>query len=66
MANERTMTCPDCGVEMNRHAEKISYAEGLATPEAADPRTGGVLEEFHTCPVCGKAHARRAEDDLAA
>ena len=29
------MSCPDCGVEMNRHAEKIDYSATLAEPDAA-------------------------------
>jgi predicted RNA-binding Zn-ribbon protein involved in translation (DUF1610 family) len=54
------MICPDCGVEMNHHAEKIDYAAALDEPSAIDPDFGGVLEEIHTCPVCGKTETRRA------
>ncbi len=53
------MICPDCGVEMNYHAEKLDYTAALTEPEAVDPDLGGVLEEVHTCPRCGKAAARR-------
>jgi predicted RNA-binding Zn-ribbon protein involved in translation (DUF1610 family) len=52
------MSCPDCGVEMNQHAEKIDYA---AEPDEIDEDFGGVLEEVHTCPACGKTHTRRAK-----
>ena len=54
------MICPRCGVEMNRHAEKVDYSAGPADPEAADPDFGGVVEEFYTCPECGQTLARRA------
>jgi ribosomal protein S27AE len=54
------MICPRCGVEMNRHAEKVDYAAGLADPEAVDTDFGGVVEEFHTCPECGQTLSRRA------
>ncbi|HYE65759.1 MAG TPA: hypothetical protein VD966_09250 [Pyrinomonadaceae bacterium] len=54
------MVCSDCGVEMNQHAEKIDYTAALDEPEAADPDLGGVLEEVHSCPQCGKTHTRRA------
>ena len=55
------MICPDCGVEMNFHAEKIDYTAALEDAEAVDPDLGGVLEEAHTCPSCGRTHTRRAE-----
>ena len=61
MANEGEMDCPECGVKMNRHAEKLDYSEAPASPGSADPDLGGVLAEFHTCPACGTTHARRAE-----
>jgi predicted RNA-binding Zn-ribbon protein involved in translation (DUF1610 family) len=54
------MSCPDCGVEMNLHAEKIDYSAALAEPDAADPYLGGVIEEAHTCPECGRTLMRRA------
>ncbi|PYS80150.1 MAG: hypothetical protein DMF67_12245 [Acidobacteria bacterium] len=60
MAEDGKMICPRCGVEMNRHAEKIDYAAALADPAAVDPDFGGVVEEFHTCPECGQTLARRA------
>ena len=60
MEERGKMICPRCGVEMNRHAEKVDYAAGLAEPGAADPDFGGVVEEFHTCPECGQTLSRRA------
>jgi predicted RNA-binding Zn-ribbon protein involved in translation (DUF1610 family) len=61
--SQSKMICPDCGVEMNQHAEKIDYTAALDDPEAVDPDFGGVLEEAHTCPVCGKTELRRSRQD---
>jgi predicted RNA-binding Zn-ribbon protein involved in translation (DUF1610 family) len=60
MAEVKKMVCPDCGVEMNYHAEKIDYAAAFDDPAAIDPDFGGVLEEAHTCPECGKTALRHA------
>ena len=60
MTVKEKMVCPACGVEMNRHAEKIDYTAGDAEAEGFDPDLGGVLEEFHTCPHCGRTLSRRA------
>ena len=60
MTESKKMICPTCGVEMNRHAEKIDYGAGHAAPEAVDADFGGVVEEFHTCPRCGQTLSRRA------
>jgi len=53
------MKCPDCGADMNHHAEKIDYTAALRDPKASDPVLGGVIEEFHTCPKCGAGASRR-------
>lgn len=48
------VTCPQCGVEINHHASKLTYP---TTPEEAskiDPVLGGLLEDAHCCPECGK------------
>jgi hypothetical protein len=45
---------------MNRHAVKLVVA---ADPNAAsdiDPVLGGVMEEAHTCPGCGRTETRRS------
>ena len=55
------MKCPNCGAEMNQHAEKIDYTAGLKDPQFIDPVMGGVIEEFHTCQKCGSNGTRRAE-----
>lgn len=57
------MICPDCGVEMNHHADKIDYSAALDESVAIDPSFGGIVEEAHTCPSCGRTHLRRADSD---
>jgi len=52
--------CPQCGIAMNYHAEKIDYMAALTDPDAIDPDLGGVVEEVHTCPRCGNVGTRRA------
>lgn len=54
------MSCPDCNVEMNHHADKIDYSAALEDGKDADPAFGGIVEEAHTCPACGQTHLRRA------
>jgi ribosomal protein S27AE len=54
------MICPDCGVEMNHHADKIDYSAALEDGAGLDPAFGGIVEEAHTCPVCGRTHLRPA------
>ena len=46
------LSCPDCGAEMNHHANKIDY--DVDNPVLIDPVFGGVLKEAYTCPVCGR------------
>jgi len=61
MSGTNKMICPDCGSEMNYHAEKLDYTAACIEPEAVDPDLGGVLAEVHTCPRCGKMGTRRAQ-----
>jgi ribosomal protein S27AE len=61
MGDTKKMICSDCGIEMNYHAEKIDYTASLVDPHAVDPDLGGVLEEVHTCPRCGKIGTRRSQ-----
>jgi predicted RNA-binding Zn-ribbon protein involved in translation (DUF1610 family) len=61
MSDTRKMICPDCGIEMNYHAEKLDYTAALIDPDAVDPDLDGVLEEVHTCPECGKIGTRRSQ-----
>jgi ribosomal protein S27AE len=50
MARKRKR-CPECGAEMNFHAEKLDQSRAADDP-AADAALGGVVLEIHTCPVC--------------
>ena len=56
MTERPRITCPACGAEMNRHAEKVDSSG----TEGFDSELGGVLMEFHTCPACGLVVERRA------
>jgi len=57
--NRPKMKCPNCGSDMNQHAEKVDYTSALRDPKAVDSDLGGVIEEFHTCPKCGSGASRR-------
>jgi predicted RNA-binding Zn-ribbon protein involved in translation (DUF1610 family) len=65
MSANKKIICPDCGVEMNRHAEKMNYTIALAEPGAIDTDLGGVIEEAHTCPECGQTLMRRENETVA-
>ena len=58
MPESDRMKCPDCGAEMNHHADKLDY--GAASGEAPDGGEGGVVIEAHACPDCGRTAARAA------
>jgi predicted RNA-binding Zn-ribbon protein involved in translation (DUF1610 family) len=60
MAQANPLRCPQCGIAMNFHAEKLDSLTGLSEPDAVDPDLGGVVEEIHTCPGCGQVETRRA------
>ncbi|HKS26628.1 MAG TPA: hypothetical protein VJS44_02355 [Pyrinomonadaceae bacterium] len=60
------MICPDCHVEMNHHADKVDYSAALEDGAEADADFGGVVEEAHTCPSCGRTRTRRAAKEPAA
>jgi hypothetical protein len=57
--NRPKMICADCGAEMNHHAMKIDYS--IDDPALIDPAFGGVVQETHTCPLCGRIDLRQAE-----
>jgi rRNA maturation endonuclease Nob1 len=52
------MICPYCGAEMNHHAMKIDYS--VDDPSSIDPAFGGVVQEAHYCPECGRSALRQA------
>jgi len=52
------MICPNCHVEMNHHCDKVLQASDTQATQMDDGV--GVLEEFHTCPNCGRGGSRHA------
>ena len=54
------LICPSCRVEMNHHSDKLMYAADLPQAGAIDQSLGGFIEEFHTCPKCGRGACRHA------
>ncbi len=64
MSQPDKMLCPDCGVELNRHAEKIDYTAAFTEPGAVDSELGGVIVAAHTCPECGRTETRRANAQI--
>lgn len=60
MAVEK-MICPECGVEMNYHAEKIDHLTALRDPDSIDPDIDGAVSEIHSCPECGSSASRRSK-----
>ena len=59
MPESKKMRCGECATEMNYHAEKLDLTAALSQPEDIYPELGGILEEAHTCPDCGKTVTRR-------
>jgi ribosomal protein S27AE len=55
------MICSSCGVEMNYHADKLDYNAALTEPNKIDPELGGILDEVHTCPKCGRTDVRKTD-----
>ena len=60
MAEANPMICPDCGVPMNHHADKLRKEAHSDDASAFESALDGVIEQFHTCPQCGKTESRRA------
>ena len=54
------MICPNCGVEMNHHCDKLMYTTDPENTGQDDSGMGGTVEEFHTCPKCGGGASRHA------
>jgi hypothetical protein len=47
------LTCAECGVEMNRHAEKLDVFAAIGIAAAWDDDLGGSVEQLFCCPRCG-------------
>ena len=54
------MKCPDCGAEMNHHADKLVY------DDATDACEDGRILEAHACHVCGRSATRMLGADACA
>lgn len=54
------MICPQCGDEMNHHADKMVQSSGTPGSGADDHFEGGTITEFHTCANCGAGATRPA------
>ncbi len=63
MAERRpTMICPECGIEMNHHAEKLVDPSSREEAARMDPALGGVVHDMFTCPTCGSGASRPAAE----
>jgi predicted RNA-binding Zn-ribbon protein involved in translation (DUF1610 family) len=60
MPEANPMICPDCGIAMNHHADKVRKETGPGDEWVFDSGLGGVIEELHTCPQCGQSQSRRS------
>jgi predicted RNA-binding Zn-ribbon protein involved in translation (DUF1610 family) len=60
MANHK-LICPNCGGEMNHHADKLVYPANPDDTHQRFSELGGDVEETHACPGCGAVESRRAE-----
>ena len=57
MTEADKMICPDCGAEMNHHADKLVYGDAADGGE----EEGARVLEAHTCPGCGHNATRATE-----
>lgn len=56
----KPMICPECGATMNHHGEKLVEPRNAEEARLVDARLGGVVQEIHACPECGRAASRPA------
>lgn len=52
------MNCPNCGAEMNHHADKFVHDSAPGDEDAAEANV--FILEAHTCPACGHYATRAA------
>lgn len=45
------MKCPQCGAEMNHHADKLLASD-------SESNSKGTVMELHSCPACGSLASR--------
>jgi hypothetical protein len=53
------MFCDSCGARMNPHAEKPVIPDADDDGDRVDWAVGGLIEEIHQCPGCGRVQSRR-------
>ncbi|HEY4675650.1 MAG TPA: hypothetical protein VIJ01_00730 [Candidatus Angelobacter sp.] len=53
------MICPECGGEMNHHADKLVHSSEPPGSSANHHFEDGTVTEFHTCGKCGIGAARQ-------
>lgn len=46
--------CPDCGVEVNFHPITTDYTLTCVDLLSEDDLLSGILDEFYSCPECGR------------
>jgi hypothetical protein len=46
--------CPDCSVEMEFHPVTSDYTLTRADLMSEDDLLSGILDEFYSCPECGR------------
>ena len=46
--------CPDCGIEMQFHPVTSDYTLTRADLLSEEDLLSGILDEFYSCPACGK------------
>lgn len=51
--------CPECGIDLNPHAEKLVEPQNGEEAARMDAALGGVIEQVHTCPACGCVESKR-------
>jgi ribosomal protein S27AE len=59
MRMAKKMQCPACGADMNHHADKLIDPTDAKDARRVDPALGGIVEEHHACPQCGRNEARQ-------
>lgn len=57
--NERSMSCPNCGAQMNHQADKLVHPTTAEEAARLTPELDGVIERVFACPECGRIESRR-------
>jgi DNA-directed RNA polymerase subunit RPC12/RpoP len=54
MADNEKNYCPNCGIAMNHHADKINEAVLLQVAKAVGSDFNGAIEAVYACQMCGQ------------